>query len=159
MSKRSPVYIFIAALSAAVLIAGVFMFLQPRGELVLRDADSGAEYARFRVGRSAEFSVTFIHSVSNSPYTDYYEISREGIFLIGARYYEFGAGVPSNLELGESIEYLEDGSLRISGMRTPVTDLIYILGKDSDHILGLRGQKYSLKELCGEKKTVELVYE
>ena len=159
MIKKSPVIMFTIAMALAVAAAAVFSLFQPHGELVLRDADTGAEYARFSVGRSAEFSITFIHSVNNSPYTDYYEISRDGTFLIGMRYYEFGAGVPSELGPEETIEYLEDGSLKITGKRLFIPELTYLLGRETDHILGLDGQKYSLRKLCGDKKLVMFIFE
>jgi hypothetical protein len=127
--------------------------------LVLRDAETGVEYARFAIGRSAEFSVTFIHSVSNSPFSDYFEISDEEIYLVGSRYYEFIDGAPSELGRDEFVEYFEDGSMKLSGTRVFIPQLIYLLDKGSDHILGLNGQKYGLKQLCGGVKAVEFVFE
>ena len=125
------------------------------GMLVLEDPDEETRYAEYAMAVGECFSVTFVHSVNKSPVTDYFEIREDGIYGIRTVYYGFGAGVPTELEEGQTLTYGEDGSMIISGLDVKMNDLIYRVGTVSDHILTLAdGSEVSLRELCGRSARV-----
>ncbi len=123
--------------------------------LILRNGDTGKIIAAYPVKDGDGFSITFIHSVNNTPVTDIYEIRGYGIFVIKTIYYSFGAGVQTQIEEGQTLEYGEDGSMIISGFEREMQNLSYIVGTVSDHVLEIGGEKVSLRELCGRNATVK----
>ena len=122
--------------------------------LILKNGDTGKTLAVFRIEEGIEFSVTFVHSVNKSPVTDVYEIQSGKIYVVRTIYYSFGAGVQTEIEEGQNLEYGEDGSMIISGFNRPIDKLSYIVGTVSDHILKINGETVSLRELCGRNTTV-----
>ena len=146
---------------AAVLIlilavlAAAFAYQHRGGELVLSSADTGRIYARYPVSISDTFSIGFIHSVNKSPVTDYYEIRKDGIYVVKTVYYGFGAGVQTELEEGQKLEYGDDGSMIITGFDRKMDDLVYFVGTVSDHTLTLNDtEEISLRSLCGRNAKV-----
>ena len=110
---------------------------------MLCDGGTGYEYARYRLGRGEEFSITFIHSVNQTPVTDCYDADGEGnIWLRKTIYYDFGAGVPFDLNEGEVLSY----------------DFLLFVGTVSDHTLRISGETVSLRDLCGRNTKIRIVY-
>jgi hypothetical protein len=104
------------------------------------------------------FSVEFIHSVNRSPVRDFYEIRPDGdIYVIQTNYYGFGAGVQTELNPGERLEYGDDGSMQVKNINIRIPALIYIVGTVSDHTLFISGTQVSLRELCGKNSKVAFV--
>ncbi|MDO5703008.1 MAG: DUF1850 domain-containing protein [Lachnospiraceae bacterium] len=149
--------------AAVVLItmaaaAAVFFYLHS-GYRVLTNAKSGAEYARYFVRDGDSFSVGFVHSVNKSPLTDYYELRSGKIYVEKTVYYGFGAGVQTEIEEGQKLEYGEDGSMIVSGFDREIPDLIYIVGTVSDHTLTVNeGPGISLRDMCGRNAMVRFEY-
>lgn len=149
-----------AAVIIAAIIAAVTAYTRAGREyLVLRNGDSGEEYARFPVTEGDEFSVTFIHSVNQYPLTDVYEIRDHKIYVIRTIYNNFGAGVQTELEEGQTLEYGENGEMIISGFNREMPYLSYIVGTVSDHTLAIGGEEISLRELCGRNSKVAFACE
>ena len=123
--------------------------------LVLRNGDTKEEFARFRVSEGDEFSVTFIHSVNQYPLTDVYQIRNHKIYVVRTIYNNFGAGVQTEIEPGQKLEYGENGEMIVSGFDREMPWLSYIVGTVSDHILTVNGEESSLMELCGRNSKVE----
>ena len=93
-------------------------------------------------------------------FTDYYEIRPDGIYVVKTVYYGFGAGVQTQLEEGQKLEYGEDGSMIITGFDRRMDDLVYFVGTVSDHTLTLNdNQQFSLRDLCGRNAKVRFRYE
>ena len=132
-----------AAIITAIIAATLAYTLRSGDYLVLRNGDTNAEYARFRVKEGDEFSVTFIHSVNKYPLTDVYEIRDHKIYVIRTIYNNFGAGVQTEIEDGQTLTYEE------------MPYLSYIVGTVSDHTLTLHGKEISLRDLCGRNSKVE----
>ena len=129
-------------------------------DLVLSSVKTGEVYARYPVRLSDLFSVGFIHSVNKSPVTDYYEIRADGIYVVKTVYYGFGAGVQTQLEEGQKLEYGSDGSMIITGFDQRMDDLVYFVGTVSDHTLTLGdGEEISLRDLCGRNAMVRFALE
>ena len=123
--------------------------------LVLRNGDTKEEFARFRVSEGDEFSVTFIHSVNQYPLTDVYQIRNHKIYVVRTIYNNFGAGVQTEIEPGQKLEYGENREMIVSGFDREMPWLSYIVGTVSDHILTVNGEEISLRELCGRNSKVE----
>ena len=157
-NRRTPKLGFTAAalILLSAVLAAAFLYAQENEKyLVLSSAKTGEEYARYPVCVGDEFSIGFIHSVNKSPVTDFYEIREDGIYVVKTIYYGFGAGVQTELEGNEKLEYGEDGSMIISGFDRKMEDLVYFVGTVSDHILTVREeQEISLRELCGRNARV-----
>ena len=138
-----------------VVIAAILAFTYRSGDyLVLRNGDTTEEFARFRVSEGDEFSVTFIHSVNQYPLTDVYEIRDSKIYVVRTIYNNFGAGVQTEIEEGQTLEINENGEMVVSGFELEMPWLSYIVGTVSDHTLTLHEKKISLRELCGRNSKV-----
>ncbi|MBQ2404729.1 MAG: DUF1850 domain-containing protein, partial [Lachnospiraceae bacterium] len=138
-----------------VVIAAILAFTYRSGDyLVLRNGDTTEEFARFRVSEGDEFSVTFIHSVNQYPLTDVYEIRDSKIYVVRTIYNNFGAGVQTEIEEGQTLEINENGEMVVSGFNLEMPWLSYIVGTVSDHTLTLHGKEISLRELCGRNSKV-----
>ena len=156
---------FITKLAAALILlimilAAAFLYTGSRGFLVLEDVRTGETIARYRMKTGDGFSIGFIHSVNKSPVTDYYELNKDGIYVVKTIYYNYGAGVQTQLEGNEKLEYGDDGSMIITGFDQKMNDLIYFVGTVSDHTLVLNEKTtISLRELCGRNAMVRFRYE
>ncbi|MBR6614479.1 MAG: DUF1850 domain-containing protein [Lachnospiraceae bacterium] len=138
-----------------VVIAAIATFTFRSGDyLVLRNGDTNEEFARFRVSEGDEFSVRFIHSVNQYPLTDVYEIRDSKIYVVRTIYNNFGAGVQTEIEDGQTLEINENGEMVVSGFNMEMPWLSYIVGTVSDHTLTLHGEEISLRELCGRNSKV-----
>ena len=124
------------ALCLAVL-AAAFLYFKGTADLVLQDARTDEIIQKYRLRAGDGFCITFIHSVNKSPVTDFYEIRRDGIYVVKTVYYGFGAGVQTELQEGQTLTYGEDGSMIVSGFNMKMNDLIYNVGTVSDHVLTL----------------------
>ena len=143
-----------------VVIAAIATFTFRSGDyLVLRNGDTTEEFARFRVSEGDEFSVTFIHSVNQYPLTDVYEIRDSKIYVVRTIYNNFGAGVQTEIEEGQTLEINENGEMVVSGFELEMPWLSYIVGTVSDHTLTLHEKKISLGELCGRNSKVSFSVE
>ena len=130
------------------------------GMLILEDPSDKTRYAGYEMSVGDVFSVGFVHSVNQSPVTDYFEIREDGIYGVKTVYYGFGAGVPTDLEEGLTLSYGDDGSMIISGYEMKMNNLIYRVGTVSDHILQLdEGDEISLRDLCGRNARVAFRFE
>ena len=140
------------AVIIAVLIMLYFEFTP--AYLVLTNGDTGELLAEFPVRSGDNFSISFVHSVNKSSVTDVYEVRGNAIFVVSTIYYSFGAGVQTEIQEGQTLEYGEDGSMIVSGFNKRMDNLSYIVGTVSDHILEINGRSVGLRELCGKNTCV-----
>jgi hypothetical protein len=146
-----------AAIVVIIAVSVFLYFLVSFPCLILKNADTGKTLAVYPIEEGSEFSVTFVHSVNKSPVTDVYKICNGEIYVIRTIYYSFGAGVQTEIEEGQFLEYGEDGSMIVSGLDRPMHNLSYIVGTVSDHILEINGSPVKLRELCGCNTTVRFL--
>ncbi|HSR05121.1 MAG TPA: DUF1850 domain-containing protein [Proteiniclasticum sp.] len=144
-------------LGAILLLGGILLFSMKEKELLIRDQDTGKIYGRFEVEEGEIFSITFIHSVNQSPVTDRLMITEKGFDAYETIYSSFGAGVQTELLDGESLSYDQEGNMIISDFKHSYTSLNLIVGTVSDHILTIQGKEISLRELCGRNTSVAIV--
>ena len=95
-----------------------------------------------------------MHSVNKTPVRDFYEVRGGDIYVVETHYFSFGAGVQSELNDGETLEYGDDSSMRIKNINRRIPDLIYAVRADADHILEINGVEISLSGLCGGSGSV-----
>lgn len=127
--------------------------------LVLRDYQTGHVYARYAVEPGEEISITFRHSVNQTPVEDVFQITEDLEFHnIRCIYYGFGAGVQTELEEGETLTY-QDGAMVIGNIQKYESSLIYSLVSVSTHVLTVGGETVSLPELVGGEAVLELTVE
>jgi len=125
------------------------------GILEIRDSESGRVYERLAVDKSGEFAVEFIHSVNQSPVRETFKLEGRTIRPVSVRFYSFGAGMQADLEEGQTME--RDGdAMVITGFDRAFTELNYIVGTVSDHLLMIGGETISLRELCGKNAHITL---
>lgn len=133
-----------------VIIAVIAIYALKGGDyLVLRNGDTDEVITEFRVKEGDEFSVTFIHSVNQYPLTDVYQIKDHKIYVVRTIYNNFGAGVQTEIEEGQTLEINENGEMVVSGFDMEMPYLSYIVGTWSDHTLTINGEEISLRETCG----------
>lgn len=155
MNKR-----LLTGITAAVLIAAVILLISLTFSgtyLVLEDDETGEIYNIIPVKDLDEFEITFTHSVNKSPVTDIYQIRSGDIYLTGNIYYNFGAGVPTEIYDGQSLTYGENGEMIISDMDTLMPHLVYVIGTVTDYYLSVNdGEKICLQELYGTNKHIRI---
>ena len=123
--------------------------------LKILDSESGKVYGRWPLDDGAEFAIEFIHSVNQSPVREAFKAAGKKIQPVSARFYSFGAGMQANLEEGQAIS--RDGdALVITGFTHTLTEINYIVGTVSDHLLFISGQTVSLRDLCGKNAHITL---
>ncbi len=144
---------FITAVIAFAVTAVAFFLVScnnPKDTLIIYDTETYATYKTFSVSEGTEFSVEFIHSVNQSPVIDVFKIENENIVADRTIYSSFGAGVQTQIEDGQTLEYDDDGNMVVSGFNIIFPEVKYIVGTVSDHILYIEGECISLTELCGK---------
>lgn len=139
------------------LVAAFFLKLSLRTQIIVEDAKTGEIYLSCPLRMGGEFSVEFIHSVNKSPVEDFYQVRKDGIYVVRTKYYGFGAGVQTELEDGQILTYEDNGSsMVISGIDRRMDDLQYIVGTVSDHVLRIGGKEISLRDTCGRNTRVRI---
>ncbi len=157
---RAKTKIFVVITAAALIVAAAVLIIlasKKSAYLTLTNAATGAVFETYPVQTGDRFAVEFIHSVNKSPVCDIYEVRGDGdIYVVETVYYAFGAGVQTELNPGETLEYGDDGSMHIKNIDRRIPQLIYVVGTVSDHILTLPGStdEISLRELCGKNTSV-----
>ena len=98
-----------------------------------------------------EFSIEFIHSVNKSPVIDYYTIDdNNNIIIDKTTYFGFGAGVQTELNDNELIEYGNNGEMTIKNINKIISPLIYIVGTVSHHTMNINNNNIILDEKYGK---------
>jgi len=123
--------------------------------LEICDSDTGKVYQRCPVDKDGEFAIEFIHSVNQSPVRETFKITGKKIRPVSVRFYSFGAGMQADLEEGQVMS--RDGdAVVITGFNRAYTELNYIVGTVSDHLLLVNGETVSLSGLCGKNAHITL---
>ncbi len=141
--------------AALFVVAAVAIVLTPKeSHLILSDRETNQIYARFPFTESTSFSVTFIHSVNQSPVVDYYKKGAgNSLLLYATKFHAFGAGMPESWPADAKVETSADG-IFVSNLHMTLPDVTYIVGTVSDHVLEIDGETFSLRDLCGKNTEV-----
>jgi len=112
-----------------------------------------------RMSEGEEFSVSFIHSVNISPVTEIFQIRDGGIVLYAVEFETFGAGMPSELELGQTLVRLDGGGMRIEGFDRVMDGPRYLIGHATEHTLHIGETEIPLKTLEAPGRPVLFAFE
>lgn len=112
----------------------------------------------YPIDENDHFSIEFIHSVNKSPVVEYYKIDKKGnLYVYKTIYYNYGAGVPTDIEGDETISYGEDGSMIIDNINRKINNLTYYLSDISDHVLKINdSDPISLWGIFGQNETIHI---
>ncbi|MBE6688448.1 MAG: DUF1850 domain-containing protein [Ruminococcaceae bacterium] len=152
MNKRFVAAVIALAVTAAAFC--MFMTFFSGEKLVVRNSETGMVYKTFEAREGLEFAVEFIHSVNKSPVRDVFVIRGGQIVADRTVYSAFGAGVQTEIEKGQKLEYDSKGNMVVSGFDIVFDKVKYIVGTVSDHVLYIEGESISLTELCGKNAHV-----
>ena len=153
------------AAAAAIVTAALFVLaavlltvsFRNRDTLVIRNAETGEVFARYDCPDGTKFEVEFLHSVNKSPVIDVFEASGGILRVKEARYYTFGAGMPTEADQPTwEFSYAEDGAIVVTGITYTYDCLNYIVGTVHDHYLTIHGETINLRELCGRNTKIEI---
>jgi len=123
--------------------------------LEIRDSASGRLYGKWPLDENGEFSVEFVHSVHRSPVRETFAIDGGLIRPRMTRFSSFGAGMQSDVEEGQTLT-MDGDSMILSGFRSSFIELNYIVGTDSDHLLFVNEEIYSLRKMCGRNAAITI---
>lgn len=128
-------------------------------KLILYNNVLGNEIASFPIGVNDYFYVKFTHSVNMSPVIDYYKFNKDNeIYVYKTVYYNYGAGVETELENNETLSYGPDGSMIIENIDKKIGPLTYYLSDIFDHKLSIAGKdEISLWDICGKNILINIV--
>lgn len=152
MNKKIVAAVIALAVTAAAFCIYVLLFCGEK--LVLYNSETGVVYKTFRVEEGSEFAVEFIHSVNKSPVKDVFVVRSGEIVADRTVYSAFGAGVQTEVEDGQTLEYDSMGNMVVSGFDIVFDKVKYIVGTVSDHVLYIEEESISLTELCGKNAHV-----
>ena len=147
----------VTAVSILLLAAVIVVLICLPQMLVVKDADTGRIYMISRCPDGTEFLVEFTHSVNLSPVIDTFRAENGKIRAVKAKFYAFGAGMPTELNPGEEFVFTEDGAMEITGITTVYDSLNYIVGTVYDYYLTIGGEVTNLRQLCGRNAHVEIL--
>lgn len=108
------------------------------GELCVLDA-GGAVLGAWSMDEGQGFSVRYTHSVALTPVEDYFVIRDGIIHLDKTVYQDFGAGLPSAPESGQSMDS-GNGRIVMSGYDRPLPRFDVRVGRVAGHVLLLPAQ-------------------
>lgn len=151
-----PIWHKIITAVGVLLAAVILVTLALPQLLVVQDAETGRIYMLSRCPDGTEFAVEFTHSVNLSPVIDTFRAENGEIHAVSAKFYAFGAGMPTELNPGEAFAFTEDGAMEITGISTTYDRLSYIVGTVFDYYLTIHGDVTNLRELCGRNAHVEI---
>ena len=132
-------------------------FINKKQKLVLYDDLTNQTLISFDYSNDdiKEFSVEFIHSVNKSPVIEFYQFnSKNEIFVTKCIYYNFGAGVETELENEEVLTYGDDGSMIVDSINRKINNLIYTVGTIYDHILKINDKQINLSKEFGKNRKI-----
>jgi hypothetical protein len=152
---RSDFVVAVLVITGAASLAGCISYNPRLPGLVIRDSDSGKVYGSWAAEEGSEFAVEFIHSVHLSPVRDTFRIEGGWIRPVETRFYSFGAGMQTDLEEGQRLSR-EGDAMIITGFTSSFKELQFIVGTVSDHILFIKNERISLRDLCGRNAHITI---
>ena len=128
-----------AIIASAVFTAFAVIFLiytariDTGSYLRLENAECGRLLLRLPVQSEDTFTVSYIHSVNQSPVREIFELPGGRIVLSALEFYTFGAGIPAEIEPGQALVHLPCGAMRIEGLAREISQpLRYLIGYTSE---------------------------
>ena len=154
--KRKKKHLVAAGMVFATLAALGFLSLFIRSpHLVLTNATSGQFLYLAPLDEGEIFSIHYIHSLNQSPVREIYELRYGQIMLTAIEFETFGAGMPTELEPGQTLTHLEAGGMRIDGYERLIPDLRYLIGHTAELTLHIADREIPLAMLDEPGQSVQ----
>ena len=102
----------------------------------------------FPVNEGETFSISYQHSVNQSLVTELFEINEGRIILSALEFGTFGAGMPTEIESGQTLVHLPGGGIRIEGFDRPMDRFVYLVGYTTQHTLHIGNKSIPLNTLA-----------
>ena len=132
---------------ATLAALGLLSLLIRSPHLVLTNAETGQHLYLAPLQEGDSFSISHIHSLNQSPVIEFFELRQGQIMLTAIEFETFGAGMPTELEPGQTLTHLEAGGMRIDGYERPLPNLHYLIGHTADFILHIGDNSIPLNTL------------
>ena len=127
--------------------------------LVLTSDVSGERVFIHSVDEGESFYIGFIHSVNISPVLEVFTVSSGRIYLTALEFETFGAGMPAELEPGQQLVHLPDGTMRIEYIRRLVSNFHILTSDVTEHTLHIAGQVFSINDMTNPGEPVRIEFQ
>ncbi|MCL1990245.1 MAG: DUF1850 domain-containing protein [Defluviitaleaceae bacterium] len=97
-------------------------------------------------GIEHSFALSYIHSVHQSLVKEWFEIRGRYFYLTALEFYNFGAGMPTEAEIGQILTVLDNGRIRLSNINRRMNALNLLVGTDTDHTLHINSFRIGLNQ-------------
>lgn len=144
---------------ALLLLSSCSIYKVENKNIILYNYNTNEKLATLPISKNGHFYIKFNHSVNMSPVIDYYRFDDNNVISVYKTiYYNYGAGVETELENDEVLTYGEDGSMIIDNINKTINPLTYYLSNIYDHKLSIDdGDEISLWELCGKNVLINII--
>lgn len=133
-------------------------FFRSNKKLILIDDKTNIPLMVINLLDHKTFSVEFIHSVNKSKVIDFYTYdSNNNIIVYKTVYYNFGAGVETELIDEEKLTFGENGEMIVSNINKTINPLIYTVGTVYDHILKIGNMSINLNNTFGKNRHIRFI--
>ena len=165
-TNKTNLYI-VKVLKAIVIITMAFLcilYFKNKNKLHIKSENKNIVLNEFNY-TSDSFYIEFIHSVNKSPVKEYYKINKDKkIELYKSIYYNFGAGVETNIYGEQKFKFGEDGSLIFYDLNIVFDEINYIVGTVYNHILYIidenenKKTNYNLTNEFGKNSKINIYF-
>lgn len=142
-----------------LLSLGLVIAVLPEEQmLVIREGETKKILWAKPVGEGQLLSISFVHSVNQSPVMESYQVAGEEFLFHELRFQTFGAGMQTELYEGERF-HQEGEDMIISGGTRSFSSLHYIVGTISEHVLTISEEELPLGETFGKNAKLSFTME
>lgn len=140
------------------MITMALFFFNNSKKLILIDDKTNIPLMVINLLDHKTFSVEFIHSVNKSKVIDFYTYdSNNNIIVYKTVYYNFGAGVETELIDEEKLTFGDNGEMIVSNINKTINPLIYTVGTIYDHILKIQNITINLNNTFGRNRHIRFI--
>ena len=140
----------LAGVPALLLAACIFTAAPAAGSqplfLAVTQFPDGQELARMALQGEDGFSLSFIHSVSNTRVKDIYQIRSGSIVQVAERFKTHGAGLPTSPEEPGGLAWEQEGEEFILKMERPISRLVIRTDKNYQNRLIIGNRTINLNQ-------------
>ncbi|WP_084405843.1 DUF1850 domain-containing protein [Alteribacter aurantiacus] len=124
--------------------------------MVIQDQDNDSIYVEEQVTEGDRITLSWIHSVEKTPWSEVYEVTHEGgLMLTEAIFESFGAGV----DHANGTMTVEDGKVVVKDIDEPVEKITWIHSQQAEHTVHLRDKESTGPNDLPHHQAIEIVIE
>ena len=158
VNARKKITVVTTIIFIIIVVTAIFNIYHQTHYLIIKDGKNNNNITYYRLQDDLKFSIAFKHSVNQSMVEDRYIIKKGEIIVCETVYYNFGAGVQTQLNEGETLRKREDGAMVIENINKIIPELYYNISPVYDHILHVNNESISLREVCKDSRTIVVEY-